>query len=427
MINEKYLSISDFTKVLKENLETSYPEVLLRGEISNFRPSSTGHWYFYLKDQYASIKAIIFKNLQNSILTVLKSYNIPALSDGRDVLVEGRISVYERNGEYSIIINKLIPVGIGELTIKFELLKEKLSKEGLFDPSIKKPLPKFPSHIGVVTSPTAAALKDILNVLKRRFASIKITIFPTSVQGENAKYEITKAINFANYHYLNNTKYKVDILVIARGGGSIEDLWPFNEEIVAYAIYNCRIPIITGIGHEIDFTIADFCADIRAPTPSAAAEIVVKNSEDLLNSISALNLRLTASFNNFIEKFYLRFDQCKTKRLISLFEKKYFNNMQDFSYLTDKMQYNFKNYFSKLNQKYSFLAKRLENISPLKILSKGYSILLDNNNKIIKNYREVNEKDNLSVILSKGKLSVTVKKTFDKSTFTEEASKTEGL
>ncbi len=424
MNNSKYLSISEFTKVLKDNLESSYPNVFLRGEISNFRPSSSGHWYFYLKDQYASIKAIIFKNLQNSVLSTLKAYNISIISDGQDVLVEGRISVYERNGEYSVIINKLIPVGIGELTIKFELLKEKLLKEGLFDQSIKKPLPKFPSHIGIITSPTAAALKDILNVLKRRFAPIKITIFPTSVQGENAKFEIAKAISFANYHYLNKTKYKVDILIIARGGGSIEDLWPFNEEIVAYAIYNASMPIITGIGHEIDFTIADFCADIRAPTPSAAAEIVVKNSEDLLNSISALNLRITASFNNLIEKYFLRFEQCKTKRLITLFEKKYFNNLQDFSYLSDKMKYNFKDYYSKLNQNFSFLVKRLENISPLKILSKGYSIVIDKNNNIIKNYHQVNEKDNLSVILSKGELSVDVKKIFDKSKLITEAEKT---
>ncbi len=415
MNEKKYLSIYEFTKGIKENLESSYPIVYLRGEISNFRPSSTGHWYFYLKDQHASIKAIIFKNAQNSILSVLKTFNTPALSDGQDVLVEGKISLYERNGEYSIIINKLIPVGIGELTVKFELLKEKLLNEGLFDQSIKKPLPKYPSHIGIVTSPTAAALKDILNVLKRRFAPIKITVFPASVQGENAKHEITNAINFANYHYNNNTKYKVDVLIITRGGGSIEDLWPFNEEIVANAIYKASMPVITGIGHEIDFTIADFCSDLRAPTPSAAAEIVVKNTEDLINSISAFKLRLTASFNNFIEKFWLRYEQCKLQRLNLLFEKKYYNSLQDFSYLFDKIQNNFKDYYNNLNQKFLFLVKRLENISPLKILSKGYSIVLDNKNNIIKHYNQIKKDDDLSIILSKGELSVKINEIFENS------------
>ena len=415
MNEKKYLSICEFTKIIKENLEISYPLIYLRGEISNFRPSSTGHWFFYLKDQYASIKAIIFKNTQNSILSILKSFNITSITDGQDVLVEGKISLYERNGEYSIIINKLIPVGIGELTVKFEMLKEKLLKEGLFEQSIKKPLPKYPSHIGIVTSPTAAALKDILNVLKRRFASIKITVFPASVQGENAKHEIKNAINYANYNYINNTKYKVDVLIIARGGGSIEDLWPFNEEIVAYSIYNASVPIITGIGHEIDYTIADFCADLRAPTPSAAAEIVVKNTEDLINSISAFNLRLTASFNNFIEKYWLRYEQCKLKRLNLLFEKKYYKSLQDFSYLFDKMQNYFKDYYNKLNQNFIFLVKRLENVSPLKTLSKGYSIVLDKKSNIIKNYLQVNKEDDLSIILSKGELSVKVKEIFDKS------------
>lgn len=415
MDTKKYLSINEFTRIIKENLESSYPVVYLRGEISNFRPSSTGHWFFYLKDQFASIKAIIFKNTQNSILSALKSFNYSSLTDGQDVLVEGKINLYERNGEYSIIINKLIPVGIGELTVKFELLKEKLLKEGLFDQSIKKTLPKYPAHIGIVTSPTAAALKDILNVLKRRFSSIKITVFPASVQGENAKYEIKNAIDYANYNYINNTKHKIDVLIIARGGGSIEDLWPFNEELVAYAIYKASVPIITGIGHEIDYTIADFCADLRAPTPSAAAEIVVKNTEDLINSISAFNLRLTASFNNFIEKYRLRYERCKPQRLNLLFEKKYHNSLQDFSYLFDKMQNNFKDYYNKLNQNFIFLVKRLENVNPLKILSKGYSIVLDKQNNIIKNYMQINKDDYLSVILSKGELSVKVKEIYEKS------------
>lgn len=412
MDNEKYLKISDFTKIIKENIETSYPIVFLRGEISNFRPASSGHWYFSIKDESASIKAIIFKNSQPSILSLLTTANLQTLSDGQEVLVEGRISLYERSGEYSIIINKLIPVGIGELAVKFELLKGKLSKEGLFDEEIKKELPKYPLKIGIVTSPTAAALKDILNVLNRRFASLKIKLFSAGVQGENAKYEITNAIKFADYHYRTGGEHKVDVLILARGGGSIEDLWPFNEEMVAYSIYNAAIPIITGIGHQIDYTIADFCADLRAPTPSAAAEIVVRSSEELLNNIAGLSLRMEGAFNNSLEKLWLRYDKCNKTRITSLFETVYQNNLQDFAYLEDKMQNNFREYYTNIKNNFSFLTKQLDNLSPLKTLARGYSVTIDKNRKIIKSSENVELGDNLSIILSKGELSVTVDEVF---------------
>ena len=415
MNENKYLTISQFTRIIKNNIESSYPFIFLRGEISNLRSASSGNWYFVLKDENASIKAIIFKNVQSSILNSVNSNESSILKDGQEVLVEGRISLYERSGEYSIIINKLIPVGIGELAVKFELLKEKLSKQGFFDPAIKKELPKYPLRIGIITSPTTAALQDILNVLKRRFATIKITVFPAGVQGGNAKNEIVKAIECANYHYINNTTNKVDVIIIARGGGSIEDLWPFNEEIVAHAIHNSQIPIITGIGHEIDFTIADFCADLRAPTPSAAAEIVVKNSEDLINSIAAFSLRMGIAFNNYLEKIMFRYEQCNTQRLLTIFERLYQNNLQDFSYLEDKMQSLFNENYNNLKQKYIFLIQRLNNLSPLKTLSRGYSLVLDQNNNLIKSYSQVLIGNDLSVLLSEGELSVTVTDVLEKS------------
>ncbi|MBN2546809.1 MAG: exodeoxyribonuclease VII large subunit [Spirochaetes bacterium] len=417
MDDKNYLSISDFTKILKNKLENSYPLVYLKGEISNFRPSSSGHWYFALKDEFASIKAIIFKGAQNSIITSLKAGGYKGLEDGQAVLAEGRISVYERSGEYSIIISSLLPFGIGELTVKFQMLKDKLSKEGLFDPESKKNLPQYPNHIGIVTSPTGAALQDILNVLKRRFASIKITVFPASVQGESAKKEIADAIDFASYNFNKNTKYKVDVLLIARGGGSIEDLWPFNEEIVAYSIYNCPIPVITGIGHEIDFTIADFCADLRAPTPSAAAEIVVKNSEELLNSIAALNLRMQVAVNNCMEKFKLRLSQCTKERLSNLFEIIYENNLQDFSYLKEKMVNSFYEKYNNLRQRFIIEVQKLDGLSPLKILNRGYSVVFNKNHDIIKSFDQVKITEELRVILSKGELTVNVKEINDKSKF----------
>jgi exodeoxyribonuclease VII large subunit len=411
----RYLSISDFTKVLKENIENAFPYVFLRGEISNFRPASSGHWYFSLKDKASAIRAIIFKNSQSSILNALSTSNISMLKDGQEVLAEGRLSLYERSGDYSIIITKLIPLGAGELAVKFEMLKQKLQAEGLFDKSIKKELPKFPAKIGIVTSPTGAALKDILNVLKRRFASISVTVFPALVQGENAKEEIIRAIKFADYHYRKNLPHKCDVLILARGGGSIEDLWCFNEEEVAYAIHETEIPVITGIGHEIDFTIADFCADFRAPTPSAAAEIVVKDSEELINSVASMKLRVEVAFNNYLERLNSRFERGKPERLINIFQRILQNNEQDYSYLTEKMNAKFNENFNSLKVRFSHLAGKLESISPLKILGRGYSLVIDKESRLIKSHEAVKIGDNLSVILSKGELEVKVDKILEKS------------
>lgn len=407
-IDKKYLTITEFTRLIKNNLETTYPTVFLKGEISNFRPSSTGHWYFVLKDQGASIKAIIFKNSQISIFNTLKANGFNSLKDGQEVIVEGRISVYEKNGEYSIIISSLLPVGIGELTIKFQFLKEKLQKEGLFDQDRKKAIPKYPSHIGIITSPTGAALQDMLNVLNRRFSSVKITIFPVAVQGDGAKDEIVKAINFATYHYKKKTKYKVDVLILARGGGSIEDLWPFNEEVVAYAIANCPIPIITGIGHEIDFTIADFCADLRAPTPSAAAEIVVQKREEILNAFSAYDLRMQIAMENMLEKITMRAERGSIDRLFSLFTIKYQNSLRDFSYTEERLYNAFNEIENKLKQKFQLLTEKLDSLSPLKTLNRGYSVVLNEKKRVIKSYEEVSVNDKLTIILSKGKLGVNV-------------------
>jgi exodeoxyribonuclease VII large subunit len=409
MNDSKYLSVTEFTRIIKNNLEISYPFVFLRGEISNLRPSTSGHYYFSLKDETSSIKAVIFRNN----LSILSNFDAgEGIKDGKEVLIEGRMSVYERGGEYSIIVSKIIPVGIGELAIKFEILKKKLDRLGLFDPAIKKPLPMYPNHIGIVTSPTGAALKDILNVLKRRFSSLKITVFPALVQGEQAKDDIAKAIKCANYHYENNTENKVDVLIVARGGGSIEDLWAFNEEVVAYAIYESKIPIITGIGHEIDYTIADFCADLRAPTPSAAAEIVVRNTEELINSISAYRLRIQTTFDNYLEKLFYRLDNCRLERLTLLLKKIYENNLQDFSHIEEKLKSVFDNIIKKQKQKFYMLLQKLNDISPLNTLSRGYSITLKND-AIVKSYNQVERGDDITILLAEGKLSAVINEKFE--------------
>jgi len=282
------LTVSDLTSLIKSTLEDTFYDVWVEGEIYNLRIHTSGHVYFTLKDNSSQIKAVLFR----SSARLLKF--IP--QDGMHVLCRGRITIYESRGEYQIIVDYMEPKGVGALLIAFEQLKEKLAAEGLFDEARKRPIPILPKKIGIVTSPTGAAIRDILKVIDRRFANVEIIIAPASVQGERAAPEIVEAIAD-----LNNMG-DIDVLIVARGGGGIEDLWPFNEEIVARAIYNSRIPVISAIGHEIDYTIADLVADLRAPTPSAAAEMVVKNKEDIQGKIETLHSRLLYAKKTFLDK-----------------------------------------------------------------------------------------------------------------------------
>lgn len=279
-------TVSQLTKALKEII-SSLGEVWVEGEVSNFRRPYTGHIYFTLKDEGSQIQCVIFKPL---------SLRMPFLpKDGVKVLVHGRLTVYEKGGYYEIRVDKVIPYGLGELQMALEALKRRLAAEGLFDPAHKKPLPKFPRKIGVVTSATGAAIRDIIRVISRRFPHVHIILHPVTVQGENAAREIAEAIE--TFNRLGN----VDLLIVGRGGGSIEDLWAFNEEIVARSIFRSRIPIISAVGHEIDYTIADLVADVRAPTPSAAAEIAVPSAESLREQINHLTARLIRTMKMRLE------------------------------------------------------------------------------------------------------------------------------
>ncbi len=282
-INEKKtLSVSELTSRIRELLENNFFDVYVTGEISNLSKPISGHIYFTLKDENSSIRCVLFKFQQRLIDFDYKN--------GDKVIVRGRITVYEKRGEYQIIVDYVEPDGIGALYLKFERLKKKLKEEGLFDEKYKKKIPEFPKKIAIITSPTGAAIRDILNILKRRFLNLQIIIAPVKVQGEEAKTDIVKAIQFVNLYIKD-----IDVIILARGGGSLEDLQPFNEEIVARAIFQSKIPIISAVGHETDFTIADFTADLRAPTPSAAAELVVKNKEDLLLHLSNLEKQLISN------------------------------------------------------------------------------------------------------------------------------------
>ena len=263
--------VSELTSSIKLILEDSFPNIWVEGEISNLKSPSSGHIYFTLKDDRSELKSVFFKSDNEKIKFDIK--------DGMHVICSGRISLYEKQGVYQLYVTGLEPKGVGALQLAFEQLKEKLFKEGLFDESRKKPLPMLPDRIGIVTSPTGAAIGDMLKVLKRRFSNVEILINPVKVQGEGAKEEIAGAIR--DFNDMNN----VDVIIVGRGGGSLEDLWAFNEEVVARAICDSKIPIISAVGHEMDWTISDLAADLRAATPSVAAELVIAKKSELIDAL----------------------------------------------------------------------------------------------------------------------------------------------
>ncbi len=270
-LNQEILTVSEITRKIKLSIESGFASVMLQGELSNFKRHTSGHLYFTLKDEYAQISGVMWRSRAAGLAFEPRS--------GLKVIVTGRVTVYEVRGIYQIDASSMRPLGVGELQIAFERMKQKLAEEGLFDPGVKKPLPEYPERIGIVTSPTGAALQDVLNILRRRFPGLTVVLAPVRVQGPGAAEEIAGAVNDLN------ALGEVDVIIVGRGGGSIEDLWAFNEEVVARAIYQSRIPVMSAVGHEIDFTIADFVADVRAPTPSAAAELVVKDKQTILEII----------------------------------------------------------------------------------------------------------------------------------------------
>lgn len=282
------LTVSELTSSIKFKLENAFPELLVKGEISNFKPTSSGHLYFDLKDQGAKIPAVIFRQHTLGLTRPPK--------EGDQVIVKGALSVYAPHGRYQLIISELQYQGLGELLLQLEQLKKKLSERGWFDKERKKKLPKFPSRIGVVTSPTGAVIRDIIQILTRRAKGFHLILNPVRVQGTEAAEEIAKAIYQFNLHQM------ADVLIVGRGGGSLEDLWPFNEEIVAKAIFESQIPIISAVGHETDFTIADFVADIRAPTPSAAAELVLRERSEHIDFMQKTSLSMLRTLNLKIQK-----------------------------------------------------------------------------------------------------------------------------
>ena len=410
-MNDKYLTISAITRYLKakldldENLQT----VFLKGEISNFKAHTSGHFYFSLKDENSKINAIMFRSNASKVLF--------KPSDGMKVLVTGRISIYEAMGGYQIYVDEMLEDGVGNLYIAFEQLKEKLGKEGLFSKEHKKKIPKIPKRIGIITASTGAAIKDILTTIQRRFPICETILFPTLVQGENAKDDIVKNI-------IKAQDYDLDVLIVGRGGGSIEDLWPFNEEVVARAIYDSKVPIISAVGHEVDFTIADFVADLRAPTPTAAAELAVPNMSDLRKHIDQLNIRLNESINKKVNYLKLYLDSLKNSFVIKNPMIMYENKKQNLDLINTKLNDlmlgkvdKYKNEIEKIKKSYVLtnpkllykdkiinlknIIDKLELLNPLNILSRGYSITYFND-KALKSIKKINKEDILNIRLKDG-------------------------
>lgn len=354
-------SVSELTRNIKTLVQEQYPDIWVRGEISNYRKASSGHIYFTLKDEKAVIRTVLFRGHQQGVKFELE--------DGMNVIVHGGVDVFEKRGEYQIIIDFLEPEGIGALQLAFEQLKEKLSKEGLFEDAHKINIPSFPDTVGIITSPTGAALRDIMNVMGRRYQGVHIIIYPVPVQGEGAAEEIAAAIRKANM------RNETDVLIVGRGGGSIEDLWPFNEERVARAIYESRIPVISAVGHEIDFTISDYVADLRAPTPSAAAELVVKNRQELLRWFRDLFFRLGNSTQRVLSQKKQQASYHTADVLIRMMQT--ILNEKNFTLddVTKTMLNSMESVRNGKKARFERVAGKLDALSPLKTLARGYALV----------------------------------------------------
>jgi exodeoxyribonuclease VII large subunit len=374
MSKEKILSVTELTKQIKGVLELGFTNIWIQGEISNFKLHSSGHLYFTLKDAGSQISAVMWKSRASQLIF--------RPNDGMKVMVRGNVIVYEPRGNYQIDCFQLQPLGTGELQQAFDLLKQKLYTEGLFDDSNKKNLPLFPKKIGIVTSPTGAAIRDILSILSRRFPAVEVILVPVKVQGIGAADEIAGAISTLNSQQL------VDVMIIGRGGGSLEDLWAFNEEIVARAIFSSSIPIISAVGHEIDYSISDFVADLRAPTPSAAAELVVKDRNELVELLRNFCYTMNNSMINSIKSY---------KGTVSNLTQSYsFNKPHDMlrqrsqqvDELQNRLNRNMLHAFSMLKQHTEFLSTRILSTNPKSILKRGYAIIRQDQ-KIVSSIRKI--------------------------------------
>lgn len=391
-------TISQINQVVRDLLEGSLPPLWVEGEISNFRYHSNGHMYFTLKDEKAELEAVMFSE-QNARLPF-------APSDGQNVIAFGQITLYERRGRYQINVYEMRPAGIGKLQLEFERLKERLQAEGLFDERFKQPIPSFPERIGIVTAPGGAALHDILKILRERYPLVEVLLFPARVQGEGAAQEIAQAIRAANrYHQYEAS---IDVLVVARGGGSLEDLWAFNEEPVARAIFESAIPIVTGVGHEIDFTIADFVADRRAPTPTAAAQMVVPDRAVLLSFAEGARERVQSLIHSQLEDRALRLQMLLRRRGLHRPGQLVREHQQTLDHARELLARTMRERLNRLQERARALLERLANLNPTMVLRRGFAIVETSAGEVVRSAEQVAVGDSVKIRLYQGSLRARV-------------------
>jgi exodeoxyribonuclease VII large subunit len=417
-MEKKTITVTALNKYLKYRFDSdeNLKDIRLKAEISNFKRHSAGHLYFSLKDETSQVKAMMFYQSARFLKFEPK--------EGSKVIIEGYVSIYEATGNYQVYVNSMSEDGIGDLYQAFEQLKVKLSEAGLFDPAHKRPLPKFPKVVGVITSPTGAAVRDIINIINRRYPLVKIILYPALVQGDDAKFSVVKAIEKAN-----KDRY-ADVLIVGRGGGSIEDLWAFNEEIVARAIYNSQIPVVSAVGHETDTTIADFVSDLRAPTPSGAAEIVVPDQISLLESIKLSEMKMSSLVNRILQVESRHLKQILSSYLFQnprrLFEKPTMqvlhlnerlmqtrpdkllqNATEKLNGFETRLSASFQEQLKSQGIRYQSLLEKLEILNPMNLMKKGYAILRKDG-KIIRSVGELDLKDAIDISMADGVLNATI-------------------
>ena len=396
MIEPKIFTVGQINRYIRNLLENDFilSSLLVKGEISNFKAHSSGHLYFTLKDASGALSCVMFR--QDAAGLPFEPEN------GMQVVVYGHISLYEKTGQYQLYAEFLEPLGIGALQVAFEQLKEKLAAEGLFDGDFKREIPKNPSCIAVITSPTGAAVRDILQIVKRRDPNVKVAIFPTLVQGEQAAVDIVHSLK------LVNEWGKADVIILGRGGGSMEDLWCFNDENVARAVFASEIPVISAVGHETDFTITDFVADMRAPTPSAAAELATMPLSERREAFHRLELRLERDVSALLTSCRRRLDLLKSRPVMERPLERIYRTMMDVEETQQRLDKEMTNRLMQRAERWQYLTNRLEAASPLAVMSRGYVMAVASSGKLLTSVKQVEVGDRVTLHLQDGKMETNI-------------------
>ena len=395
------LTVTETNELIRDLIENSsnLNNIYIKGEISNFTNHRTGHFYFTVKDDGSVLRAVMFKGNASKLKFLPEN--------GMKVILHGRISLYVKDGQYQVYCDDIEPDGIGSLYIAFEQLKARLEAEGLFDAKYKKPLPKVPLRIGIITSPTGAAIRDMINVITRRFQMAKIILFPALVQGENAPQQLISGVKFFN------SKKSADIIIIGRGGGSLEELWAFNDENLARAIFASEIPVVSAVGHETDFTICDFVSDLRAPTPSAAAELAVPDTVDLKKQILNVEKKIESQLLNRINFYREKINNYESKGIFKNPKNVIDDKRMNLLHIEKNLITQIKIIMDNKKSAFALQSSKLEILNPLSIITRGYSVAYNKNGGIVKSVKDISEGDSISVKLKDGEAEASITKVYE--------------